>query len=66
MKAIDPFLIDGVADLFVNLAAGWVGAAFIAPNYTLKRGIVKLTTLIFDLILAIFCLVTAIYLRKLI
>ena len=64
MKIFDFDSLLALSDLFINLSAGWLGAAFITPNFSKKKGIEKIMTLIFDLILAIFCLVTAIYIKK--
>lgn len=54
-----------ISDLFVNLAAGWLGAVFIVP-VTSKRPIkVKVGLLTTNLMFAIFSLIAAFELRKL-
>jgi len=52
------------SDLLVNLAAGWLGAAFIVPNFS---GVVwpsNFVILTMDVLLGIFCLVGAFRLKK--
>ncbi len=61
---VDRTLLSVSADLFVNLAAGWIGVIIIAPNFSEKKGITKAIILIFDSIAAILCVVIAVLFRK--
>lgn len=64
MGVIDKTLLSVLSDLFVNLAAGWLGAAFIAPNFSRKKGLEKFIILTSDIMLAIFCLGVGFILKK--
>ena len=52
-----------IADLLVNLSAGWFGVIFIVPNFSGLNNVTEFTILTFDLIMAILCLVIS-YLFK--
>lgn len=54
-----------LSDLMINLAAGWLGAAFITPNFSRKAKKEKIFILTTNLALGIFCVVVAIVIRKL-
>ena len=43
----------------VYLAAGWLGAVLIVPNFSKEKGIRRLFMLTMDIIFAIFCVVGA-------
>ena len=58
---IDPQIIS---ELFVNLAAGWIGAIIIFP-VTLRVYKFNLTSLLFDILSAILSLVAASYFKGL-
>lgn len=62
MKA-DPVLLSVISDLFVNLAAGWLGTAFIVP-LTSKRPKFKWWVLCVHLIFGMLSLLIAYILRK--
>jgi glycopeptide antibiotics resistance protein len=52
-----------IADLLVNLSAGWLGVVFIVPNFSKKKGLRKVIILTLDICAAIVCLVAAFMLR---
>ena len=54
-----------LSDLFVNLAAGWLGAVFIAPNFSSEKKSKVWLVLIVDLVSAILCLLVALFLKGL-
>lgn len=56
--------LDGIADLFINLSAGWFGAVFIVPVFSDSGLIFSLPVLTGDLVMGILFLVSAIELRK--
>lgn len=62
---IDPALKNIVSDLFVNLSAGWFGAAFITPNFSQAKRSNKFLLLTVNITLGIFCLVVAYFLKTL-
>ncbi len=37
MEHINPVVRSIMADLFINLAAGWVGVLIIVPNFTKEK-----------------------------
>jgi len=53
------------SDLSVNLSAGWLGVAFIVPNFSGIRSSFNFLVLTGDILLAIFFLVVAFKLKKL-
>lgn len=57
--------LQAVSDLFINLSAGWFGAALIVPLYT-KKPKFKPWVLTINLLLGIVALLLAIFLRNLI
>lgn len=62
---IDPVWLTVFSELFVNLSAGWFGAAVIVPVVSEKPRSVNLWLLIANTLSAIFSLVIAFKLRKL-
>jgi hypothetical protein len=60
---MDPLLRDLISDLFVNLAAGWFGAAIIVPVFS-RRPRLKWVSLTIDVILGIVFLTFAYGIRK--
>lgn len=52
-----------IADLFINLSAGWFGAAFILPM-TVKKFRVNVQLLILDIACGIVSLLIAIFIRS--
>ena len=56
--------LEIVSDLFVNLAAGWIGAAFIIPITSKLDKQVSLGLLTMNLVIAIVFLVAAFELRS--
>ena len=61
--SINPAWSSVVSDLFVNLSAGWFGAAFIVPNFSNVKGAKRLVMLTGDLVFAIVSLLIASWLR---
>ncbi len=59
-----PIWLTIFSDLFVNLAAGWVGAVVIVPNFTHERGRRKFFVLTGDILAIILCLVMAFIFRR--
>ncbi|HCR35912.1 hypothetical protein A2130_00100 [Candidatus Woesebacteria bacterium GWC2_33_12] len=57
------FLI--ASDLLINLAAGWLGAVLIVPNFSSKNKRQKLVVLTMDIVFAIFCILGAYKFRSL-
>ena len=53
-----------LSGLFTNLSAGWIGAVFIFPNFANLSNINNLLILIYDIILAIVCLLIAFWLEE--
>lgn len=53
-----------ISDLSVNLAAGWLGVAFIVPNFYGIRSPFNFLVLTGDILIAILFLVTAFKLKK--
>jgi len=53
------------SDLSINLAAGWLGVAFIVPNFSGINSPLNFLVLTGDILLAIFFLVVAFKLKKL-
>ena len=64
MHKINPLILFTIADVLVNLSAGWFGAATILPAFSEKPAILNLPILITDLIFGTVCFVTAYRLRK--
>ncbi|MDZ7586663.1 MAG: hypothetical protein U0946_02820 [Patescibacteria group bacterium] len=54
-----------LADLLVNLSAGWLGAVLIVPNFSKETGLRKLWVLTGDLVMGILSLLLAFKLRNL-
>lgn len=61
MVKIDSVFLLTLSDFLVNMAAAWVGAAFVIGTKTKKA---KLRLLTMNIAYAIFCLITAYMLRK--
>jgi hypothetical protein len=53
-----------LAELLVNLSAGWITAAFIVPSLSGRSLIITFTTLIIDVFLSILALILSYKLRK--
>lgn len=64
MRSPDTVLFLVVSELFVNLSAGWFGAAFIAPNFSHRKAPLKYFLLTLDFILGILFLLIAFQLRR--
>lgn len=62
---IDPLWANILSELFVNLSAGWFGAAFIVPVIAKKQVSVNLGVLLFNLIFGIVFLIIGFQLREL-
>ena len=65
METINPVLRSIIADLFVNLSAGWIGAVIIVPNFTSEKGKRKWLILTGDIFAAILFLFIAFLFRSL-
>lgn len=65
MGKLDPAWLKALADLFINLSAGWFGAVIIVPNFWPPTKFANFLFLTYDLIAGILFLVVAIRLRKL-
>jgi hypothetical protein len=65
MMKLDQTLLSVSSDLFVNLAAGWIGVVIIAPNFSGATGFKRIVILISDILAATLCVIFAIVLRKL-
>ena len=52
-----------LADLMINIAAGWFGAVFIVPNFSKETGFAKWGMLTVDMIMGILSLWLAFKLR---
>ena len=64
MRKLHPTLFLTVADIFVNLSAGWFGAAFIMPVSYESISNISLVALTVDLVFGTLCFVIAYKLRK--
>lgn len=64
MKTVDPIFLLVISDLFVNLSAGWIGAALILPTNLPRNRKGKVWVLIIDLGYGILILVIAYTLRS--
>lgn len=62
---MSPVLRNLVSDLFVNLSAGWFGAAFITPNFSQAKRANKFLLLTVNITLGIFCLSVAYFFKTL-
>lgn len=65
MNNVDPTVFSIASELFINLAAGWLGVVIIVPNFSGERGVRKWLVLTTDIVFAIVCLTLAFVLRKL-
>jgi len=63
-RKIDYLWFLVLSDLFVNLSAGWFGAAFIIPVFSDKPISVNLGILTTDIVLGIVFLILAFRLKK--
>jgi len=63
MGRLDPLFVIILSDLFVNLSAGWFGAAFIVPLVS-KRSKLKFRVLFLNLLFGTISLVVAYVLRR--
>jgi len=64
-KLPDADWLEAIADLLINLAAGWFGAIFIVPNFSGLPYPLNVLVLTQDLIVGIVTLIAAIKLRRL-
>lgn len=64
MKKINKTVLLTASDVFVNLSAGWFGAAFIVPTFSGAKLSFSFAILITDLIFGIFSFAVAYMLRK--
>lgn len=64
MSQFNQVTLQSISDLFINLSAGWFGAAFIIPVSTRKIKSIPFGLLILNLCFAIIFLITAIKLRN--
>lgn len=62
---IDPLWNSIFSDLFVNLSAGYFGAAFLTPSFSRKQLKAKIRALIIHIIFASLFLLLAYIFRKL-
>lgn len=62
---MDPSWFLILSDLFINLAAGWLGVVLIVPITSKKSRKIKLVVLTTNMLFAIFSLVAAYELKKL-
>lgn len=63
--SIDPLWAVVLSDLFINLSAGWFGAALIVPAVAKKKTVINLGILLFNLIFGIVFLIIGFQLREL-
>ena len=63
MGRLDPLFVIILSDLFVNLSAGWFGAAFIVTLVS-KRSKLKFRVLFLNLLFGTISLVVAYVLRR--
>ena len=61
---LDQTILSVTADLFVNIAAGWIGAIIIVPNFSEKKGREKGLVLILDSAAAIICIGIAVIFKQ--
>lgn len=64
MRKINPQLSLTIADVFINLSAGWFGAAIILPAFSEKSFTFNLPILLFDITFGILSFVIAFRLRQ--
>ena len=64
VASMNSAVISSIADLFINLSAGWFGAVFIVPVFSDASLIFSLPVLTGDLVMGIVFLVSAIELRR--
>lgn len=62
---MDSVWLNSISDLFIDFSAGWLGAAFIVPNFSERKGWPRFMILTFDLAASILFLVVAVKLRRL-
>ena len=63
--SISPLWAIILSDLFVNLSAGWFGAALIVPTVAKKKASINAGILLFNLIFGIVFLIIGFQLREL-
>jgi len=63
VRQIDPTFLQILSDLFTNLSAGWLGAAFVVPIVSKRRVKVKLGMLTANILLGIVALLFAYQLK---
>ncbi|MBI5356603.1 hypothetical protein HZB78_03245 [Candidatus Collierbacteria bacterium] len=64
-KLPDADWLEGIADLLINLTAGWFGAIFIVPNFSGLPYPLNILVLTQDLIVGIVTLIAAVKLKRL-
>ena len=64
MKNLDKDLYLVISDLFINISAGWFGAAFIVPAFSKEDFTLNIGILTTNLLMGILFLVLAYKLRK--
>lgn len=64
MRGFDPTWNQSIADLLINLSAGWYGAIFIIPVATKLTRKINIILLTVNLIIGTLSLVVAVELRK--
>lgn len=63
---VDPTFLTVVSELFVNLSAGWFGAALIVPVTSKAPKEINLWILTFNFLIGIFLLIVAFEFRQLV
>lgn len=66
MSKRDPVWLLALADVFINLSAGWFGVVVIIPNFWPPANWENILLLIYDLIAGILFLIWAVKLRRLV
>ncbi|OGE14326.1 hypothetical protein A2111_00700 [Candidatus Daviesbacteria bacterium GWA1_38_6] len=61
---MDKIVRISIADLLINLSAGWFGLAFVAPFLAERTLLVKIAVLTTDVGFGILFLIAAIWLRR--
>lgn len=61
---IDPVFLNVISDLFINLSAGWIGAAVVLPSQLMKQKRKKWWSLSVNIVCAILSIVAAYQLKR--
>ena len=64
MRKIDPAFLLSLSELFINLSAGWFGAAFIVPLSVESISKINLGILTVNVGFGILCFVIGYFLKK--